>query len=233
LSTCNLSSGFYRLSVRRYTAGRMETRELNKPGPGEFPFEITGGALCLDFANTVDNRPQKQPRELLHRFADLLAWSRQAGALAAKQAAHLERVAARHPHAARATLRSARELREALFRIFSAAAAGRPALAVDIALFNAAAASAFRHLRIGRTRRGFAWQWQVDPAALDRMLWPVLRSAADLLTSRDLQRVRECAAHTCGWLFLDRSKNGSRRWCNMQVCGNRAKARRFYKRHAV
>lgn len=208
----------------------MEAGQLRKPAPGEFAFEITGGALCLDLANTVDNRLREQPRELLRGFADLLAWSRQAGALTAQQAAHLLRVAARRPVATRATLHRALELREALFRIFSAAAAGRPASPADMTLFNTAAANAFRNLRVGRTRRGFAWEWKDDRAALDRMLWPVLRAAAELLTSRDLGRVRECAADTCGWLFLDRSKNGSRRWCNMKVCGNRAKVREFYRR---
>jgi predicted RNA-binding Zn ribbon-like protein len=211
----------------------METREICKPGPGELAFEITGGALCLDLANTVDNRLREHPRELLHHFADLVAWSRQAGALTADRAMHLLRASARRPAAARAAVRGARELREALFRIFSAAAARRSAPPADLALLNAAAGSAFRHLRIGRARGGFAWQWEDDPAALDRMLWPVLRSAAELLTSSDLRRVRQCAAGTCGWLFLDHSKNGSRRWCNMKVCGNRAKVRQFYKRHSL
>ena len=209
----------------------MDPDRLQPPRPGEFTFEITGGALCLDFANTIDNRPRDVPREFLHSFADLVAWSRQAGALTANQAAHHFRVGAQRPAAARATLRRVLELREALFRIFSAAAAaGRPALPADLVLFNAAAAHAFRNLRIGRRRRGFAWEWEDDPAALDRMLWPVLRSAAELLTSGDLDRVRECSADTCGWLFVDRSKNRSRRWCNMKVCGNRAKVREFYRR---
>jgi predicted RNA-binding Zn ribbon-like protein len=208
----------------------METTELHRPAPGEFAFEITGGALCLDFANTADDRPRERPQELLHSFADLVAWSRQAGALPAHEAAQLLRAASRHPGAAQATLRRALVLREAVFRIFSAVAGRRPAPPADLALVNAAASKALGKLRIVGRRRGFTWEWEENPAALDRMLWPVMRSGAELLTSRELERVRECAADTCGWLFLDRSKNRSRRWCNMTVCGNRAKVRAFFRR---
>jgi predicted RNA-binding Zn ribbon-like protein len=208
----------------------MEPATILAPRPGEFAFELTGGALCLNFANTLDNRGHERPRELLDAFPQFVAWSRQAGALAGGQAAPLLRRAARRPAAAQATLRRATALREAIYRIFSACVEHRAAPPADLALFNAAAAGAFQKLRIGRTRRGFVWEWEDDPAALDRMLWPVLRSAADLLTSPDLRRVRVCASHSCGWLFLDRSKNGSRRWCDMKICGNRAKVKRFYKR---
>jgi predicted RNA-binding Zn ribbon-like protein len=61
-------------------------------------------------------------------------------------------------------------------------------------------------------------------------LWPIVLAAAELLTSAGRARVRECAAHGCGWLFLDTSRSQRRRWCTMASCGNRAKARRFYER---
>ncbi|MCL6613391.1 MAG: CGNR zinc finger domain-containing protein [Firmicutes bacterium] len=77
---------------------------------------------------------------------------------------------------------------------------------------------------------GFAWKWGGEGKALDRMLWPVVRSAAELLISGDRERVRECAAEGCGWLFLDASRNTRRKWCAMTSCGNRAKARRYYER---
>jgi predicted RNA-binding Zn ribbon-like protein len=208
----------------------MELARIRAPRLGQFAFELTGGALCLDFANTLDNRRREHPRELLAGFPQFVAWSRQAGALTSDQAARLLRRAARRPAAARTILQRAIALREAIYRIFSACSKNSAAPPADLALLNAAAANAFRNLRIGRTRRGFVWEWEDDPAALDRMLWPVLRSAADLLISPELQRVRECAAGTCGWLFLDHSKNGSRRWCDMKICGNRAKVKRFYKR---
>ena len=77
---------------------------------------------------------------------------------------------------------------------------------------------------------GYTWVWDEGGRALDSMLWPVARSAADLLTSGELQAVRQCAGRACGWLFLDTSRNRTRRWCDMSVCGNRAKARRHHER---
>ncbi len=84
------------------------------------------------------------------------------------------------------------------------------------------------------TSAGYAWTWADDPNALDRMLWPLVRSAAELLVTGDLSRVRVCGGERCGWLFVDTSKNRSRRWCDMQDCGNVAKVRRFRTRqHAA
>lgn len=82
----------------------------------------------------------------------------------------------------------------------------------------------------GASVSSFVWGWDDAAPALDRPLWPVARSLAELLTSDELPRVRECAADNCAWLFIDTSKNRSRRWCDMAVCGNRAKARRHYAR---
>jgi predicted RNA-binding Zn ribbon-like protein len=77
---------------------------------------------------------------------------------------------------------------------------------------------------------GFAWDWAGAEDALDQMLWPVVHDAAGLLTSEELDRVGQCDDDRCGWLFLDTSRNRSRRWCSMEDCGNRAKARRYYER---
>ena len=122
-------------------------------------------------------------------------------------------------------------LREALYRVFSAVAAGAAGPAADLATLNEALADGFGHVRLAPDGDGYRWGWQIDPPALDRMLWPVLRSAVELLTSDQLDRVKECPGLAdCGWLFFDTSKNGSRRWCSMEGCGNRAKGRRHYQR---
>ncbi len=82
-----------------------------------------------------------------------------------------------------------------------------------------------------RRGRGFIWDWQDDPEpALDRVLWPIIRSAAQLLIADELSRLKLCDADDCGWLFVDGSRNRSRRWCDMSDCGNRAKARRYRER---
>ena len=110
----------------------------------------------------------------------------------------------------------------------AAIAKGRSPDADDVRALNGALSTAFAHLRVATSTGGFAWEWAEGDQPLERMLWPVVRSAAELLTSDKLSLVKQCAG--CGWLFVDRSRNHSRRWCDMRYCGNRAKARRFYAR---
>jgi len=168
------------------------------------------GSLCLDFVNTVDPRHATPREERLPDYAAVIEWARQAGL----EASPLEAAAASRAH------EEAISLRETLYAIFGAVARG-----------EAPPAEALRHLndeiarRPRRITEGFAW------ASDDDVLAPVVWSAAELLTSGPLERVRECPGDdTCGWLFLDTSRNGSRRWCDMRTCGNRAKARRHYRR---
>lgn len=197
--------------------------------PGGRTFELSGGRLALDFANTVDNRPSARRRELLEAYPDLVAWGAQAGLVEPPQARAMLRAAARRPHEAAAVLRRAREFREALYRVAAALAEGDAPPPAALRRVEAAVREAAAHARLQGGRARVRWAWDPDPA-LDRALWPVARDAGELLTSAALSRVRECAAEDCGWLFLDESRNASRIWCNMQVCGNRAKARRHYAR---
>jgi predicted RNA-binding Zn ribbon-like protein len=208
----------------------MRIRRGGLETPGGFLFELTGGALCLDFANTLDERPTAAPKELLRTYADLLSWGVQSGALSKEEATTLRRRAARSPAEAGRALARAREVREAIFSIFAERAVGRRPRQEALGVLEAALPGALARLRIVPAGKGFAWGWRRDEDAPDAMLWPVIRSAADLLTSGVLPRVRRCAASTCAWLFLDRSRNGTRRWCDMTVCGNREKARRFHRR---
>ncbi|HXE90489.1 MAG TPA: ABATE domain-containing protein [Terriglobales bacterium] len=199
--------------------------------PEGFTFELTGGALCLDFVNTLNHRGEPgREEELLPSYRRLLAWSRQARALPRPEVARLARLARVHAGRASSALRLATRLREALYRIFSAVAAGRAPAEADLRLLNAMAAEALSRQWIVHRERGFVWEWRQAGSDLRRPLWPVVRSAVELLTSDERHRVRECASATCSWLFLDHSRNHSRRWCDMKVCGNRAKARRFYRR---
>lgn len=189
-------------------------------------FELSGGELCLDFANTVDSRPTDEPQELLGGYHDLVEWSLQAGVIDRGVAQRLGTRAARHQRQAGAVLRRARALREAIFEVFATSARGGAPPADALDLLNERLGEALEHLRVARTDVEYRWEW-TDEDHLDRMLWPVVRSAAELLTSERLERVRLCAARECDWLFLDRSRNRSRRWCDMTVCGNRNKVRRF------
>jgi predicted RNA-binding Zn ribbon-like protein len=190
---------------------------------GRRVFDLSGASLCLDFVNTVDDRPTDRAQDLLETYADLARWSRQSGILSPREERALLARAEREPARARRALSRARLLRETLFAVFSRGTKS----ALD-ALRNALP-SVYRRpvLRSGPV---YELAWEEDPKALDRMLGPVLRSAVELLTSRELDRVRVCEADNCDWLFLDESRSRSRQWCNMAVCGNRAKARRFYQR---
>ena len=146
---------------------------------------------------------------------------------------HLLQEAARRPAQAAAVLEQAIALREAIYRIFSAVAHKLPPEAADLDNLNAALSEALSRSQIIPAADGFAWDWSGD-GALDQMLWPIARSAADLLTSEEIHRIGECADDRgCGWLFLDMSRNHSRRWCDMKDCGNRAKASRHYQRQRV
>ncbi len=193
-------------------------------------FELTGGLLCLDFVNTVEDRPDAHPHELLNSYHDLVSWSQQAHVLTEQEAHGLLEKAACLAVEASTVLERAVAIREAIFRIFKSIAKDASPEEYDLVTLSAAVADAQVHARIVPGVDGFTWDWISDENNLDRMLWPVVRSAADLLTSDELDDVRVCASETCNWLFMDTSKNHSRRWCDMKSCGNRAKARRFYGR---
>jgi predicted RNA-binding Zn ribbon-like protein len=211
---------------------------MDEVGTNAGTLRLLGGRLSLDFANTADWHASDHPVEFLKSYSDLVAWSQHVGLLTDHQAQRLLKEAARHPGDATAVLERATALRESIYRIFSAISHGRPPPAADFATFNAELSRALAQSRIVSTLRqaqdtavgGFAWDWAGAEEALDQMLWPVVHDAAGLLTSEELDRVGQCDDDRCGWLFLDTSRNRSRRWCSMENCGNRAKARRYYER---
>ena len=193
-------------------------------------FDLTGGLLCLDFANTLEDRTEIHPQELLVSFEDLVSWSKQAQVLTGQEAQQLLERAGQNPSEATRVLKRAVVVREAIFRIFKAVAEDESPEDEDLVILSVMVADAQKHAQIVPGTNGFRWDWAVKPMDLDSMLWPVVRSAADFLTSDELDIVRVCASDSCDWLFIDTSKNHSRRWCNMKSCGNREKARRFYTR---
>jgi predicted RNA-binding Zn ribbon-like protein len=187
--------------------------------------KLYAGWLCLDFANTVEPRQGEPRRDHLRGYADLVGWAVHAGALGRPQATPLLAAAARSPAAAGASFRAAIVLREATYGAFAAVAGGATPAAADLAAIQRAYAEAMRHARLLPEPGGLAWAFPED--ALDRAWWPLARSAVELATAGPLERVKQCPAPPgCGWLFLDGSKNRSRRWCSMRECGNQDKARR-------
>lgn len=191
-------------------------------------FDFLGGRLAIDFVNTVSGKRLLTPIERLNDFGDLLSWAEQIGVANAARTKTLRRVAREHPRQAEVAYARAKALREALFRIFSAIAAQKRPSAEDLELFNRELADALSHLRIAENAEGYTWSF-CDEDALVSILWPVARSAADVLMKDDPARLRMCESPDgCGWLFYDETRNGTRRWCSMKDCGNRAKARRHY-----
>jgi predicted RNA-binding Zn ribbon-like protein len=195
--------------------------------------KFIAGCVCLDFVNTVGARVTGRDivlRDKLKDYPDLATWSRLAGLSTAREVRCLERAAESHPARAAATLARALRLREALFRI-SKSLLGRSAPdESDVDVLRNELSIAKEHERLVRTGAGFVWAWDQSDNTLDAPLWRVSQSAADLLTSTDLEKLRQCGGDECGWMFLDTSRNRSRRWCDMKDCGNRAKVRRFRRR---
>ena len=219
--------------LERASAGARPRRApvshlLRREAP--WTFHLGYGALCLDFANTVSWRGSGNPVDRLPMYEELIRFGEQSKLLTVDDARRLRREAALHPEAAARALKKAVALREALYRIFTGLAGGRAPGAADLEVLNGSLPDALVRLRLAAGAEGVAWAWQGDRQALDRLLWPVARDAAVFLTSTDVSRLRSCANPHCRWVFYDGTRSGTRRWCTMAVCGNRAKLRRFRQR---
>jgi predicted RNA-binding Zn ribbon-like protein len=201
--------------------------DVNASGSSK-QFEFVSGSVCLDFANTVGGKRGLVTREYLNTYADFVSWCRQADLLDESTAHTLLRSGARQPDKSAAALRRAIALREAIYRIFVALAVGEAPQISDLDHLNAELSAHHGRLRVTSNKKGFEWTWTSSDDAFDQSFGPIAHSAADLLTSPPLlEQLRQCGSDTCGWLFVDSSKNHSRRWCVMSDCGNAAKVRRF------
>jgi len=197
-------------------------------------FELTlTGQLSLDFVNTLDWRESDHANDFINTYSDLVLWGQHAKVLTKHEARNLLREAERSGGGSASALEGALLLRETLFRVFSAIIDKRRPKKSDLDFFNGKLAEAFSHLRVAPAAQGFALEWESNDSSGDQnlncLMWSITRAACELLTSADVSQLRRCAGEGCGWLFLDTSRNQSRRWCYMSVCGNRAKARRFYR----
>ena len=194
--------------------------------------ELIGGWSCLDFANTLGWHEGELREEFLNCYSDLIEWGRHAGIISGSEKQRLRKLALNHPSEAEKALKDAKELREAICRIFSSAASHTPQKPADLAAFNKYLSKTMASSRMVTKGFGFEWNSDGDRESLDWILNLITRSAFALMTDDELlKRVKKCADDRgCGWLFLDHSRNRSRLWCSMQDCGNRAKQMRFYNR---
>jgi predicted RNA-binding Zn ribbon-like protein len=188
-----------------------------------------GGRPSLDFVNTVDPRQGPTAHDFLGDYVDFALWAAGSGAVDESAVGRLIRLARRSHGEADAVFARALALREALYRTFLAAVGGAKAPVQDLERLRNELRVALGRLSLRPGQPSYAWSWD-ESLALDRPLWPLARDAADLLTAPELERVKLCPGRDCGWLFVDASKNRSRRWCSMEVCGSREKMRRLHAR---
>jgi predicted RNA-binding Zn ribbon-like protein len=193
-------------------------------------YTADSGHVVLDYVNTLSWRTRAEKVEFLSNYSDLVKWGVISGLLTEEDArSHLEG-GRRSPEQAAAVYLRSIALREALYHILSAYSSDVQPDLPDIAVLNQELAQALSFRRLEWSGASFNWSWEERSGNLESLLWKITGAAADLLTSATLERVGECQGVGCGWLFIDTSKNHSRRWCDMEGCGNRAKARRHYKR---
>ena len=190
-------------------------------------FEFLGGNLALDFTNSVHNHGAEDCGDDLTSAADWVEWAAQAKLLSSTEARELRR------SADESRFRRALKLRELLYALFSAAAEGTKPDAASLREFQALYRETLRQLELRPTGSHYQLAWPSAMNPLDRLLHEIVRSAGELLTSDALARVRQCSGESCSWLFVDSSRNGMRRWCDMKACGNRDKVRRFRKKAMV
>jgi predicted RNA-binding Zn ribbon-like protein len=195
---------------------------------GAASIALIGGHPALDFANTAGWHASDSRHEWLTDYGDVVGWARHAAGLPATEAAGLLKRAARDPVAARRAYGKVIRLREADYRIFAALAQHRAPAEEDLAELHAAHVAALEAARFAPGPDGrLVLAWPSGGADFLRPIHSVMVDAAALLGSADLARLRQCGNHPCGWLFLDRSRNGSRRWCSSAECGNASRVRRF------
>jgi predicted RNA-binding Zn ribbon-like protein len=182
----------------------------------------TGKWLCLEFTNSIENYRLSVPLDDIPDFARWVAWSRRHGVTSPEQELQLVEWGAKHEAGAGVALADAHTLRIQLFRLLSARAAGAVPTDAQLQFLNERLPESLEHLRVAAEESDLVW-----PGCLLR---PIVRSASELLTGAECAQLRQCGGDKCTWLFVDHSKNQSRRWCDMKICGNRAKSRKHYQK---
>lgn len=208
---------------------------MTEPAP-HLPFQFDGGNLAVDLVNTVDWAEDGYRNERLLDYAGLVQWAEEAEIIETAAATALRRLAAQQPEAAAQAYRDTRELRELIQKLLRHYIRDEDPPPALLETFNALVRRSLEHRSLRNINRGantgcLRWQWDGMGSDLYSPWWPAINAAAELLTSSDAARLRICASPSCGWMFIDRSRNGMRRWCAMDgSCGAREKARRHYAR---
>jgi len=187
-------------------------------------YKVVAGELCLEFANTVSWRGQDKEHDWLHNVSNYIQWGHLVGILSNDEVVLLQQQATENPDDIHAELEKSLVLRETIDRIFHHLSQGKQPQSDDIDLLNRHIPEALKHLQVQQHGDEFEWGWTDTEITLAKLRWVVVWSASNLLMSDQLERLGTCDG--CDWLFIDTSRNRSRRWCTMEDCGNRAKVRR-------
>jgi predicted RNA-binding Zn ribbon-like protein len=192
-------------------------------------WDLDAGHRALDFANTMDWHLSDHPRDRLRSYEDFTDWAREGRVISPAQKRTLDEEAKAHPRQAEKALENVRQYRDALQRVFDAQAGDTKPDPADLDLIKGAVARAVANASFQKSAGNIAFTWSDLSRDLEYPLGALAWVSLELLTSEGRKMIGQCADERgCGFLFLDTSKNHSRRWCSMESCGNRAKAKRHY-----
>jgi predicted RNA-binding Zn ribbon-like protein len=189
---------------------------------------LDGGVLCLDFVNTIPDRKDGSNRDYLGSYNDLVYWARKSKAINGPTFTALEKAGATRERSAKDYFNQALQLRDLIYRLFYPLSQQTKIKTADLDAFNKTMSRYAANLIIVPSEGGFSQKWEYETAHFQLITAPIIKSAQDLLLSDKLARIKECPS--CGWLFLDTTKNGRRRWCSMEDCGSNVKALQYYYR---
>lgn len=186
---------------------------------------LDGGNLSLDFVNTIHDRYEEPLEDYLHNYLDLIIWAHFAQAINSSQKNRLLQRGRENQGKADQVYKDSIQLREAIYQCLVSLINRDEVPPVNMQVINQWLSKAFSNLELTQLDDSLVLDWRAENFGLESVLWPIIQSFADLVTSDDRDRIKQCS--NCGWLFVDKSKNKSRRWCSMETCGNRVKAQRY------
>ncbi len=191
---------------------------------------LVGGSLALDFANTESGRGTNSHQNHLRSAETVADWIAHAPILAADDLERLRAELSASPERGKDLLATALVLRSAIQNVGSAIAAGAAPSGDALADLSRLHVRFLSRATLIPDTPAYRWAWSMNASPVEAALGPIALSAVKLVTEGDFSRIKRCDGHACGWLFLDSTKNNRRRWCEMEVCGNRAKQKRLAQR---
>ena len=190
-----------------------------------------GGDICFDFINTVNTRRKGVDFEYLSSYDTFLDWCEKTALCTTKQRRQLKKYAQQHSMEKAKSLESVIRLRETLYALFSEIASKQTVGETILHSFNTYLHTCFKQIEIKVQNGKFSLAYKKIDENLLFPTWPIIYAAYKMLLSDQLDRVKEC--YNCGWIFLDQTKNGQRKWCNPSTCGSVEKSRRYYERRKL